>query len=233
MKFQRTSLILAFSALVLGGAVYYFEFQKKSQPIETQVESKPIFNFKEADVQAFTVQKPPQTLSFELTPGQKPPQRWMLKSPENVPADDGAVAFLLNLLATGKSDRTLSIPVARKAEFGLDQPTAIVEVKLNNQQTHRLVLGKPNFNRNFLYALADPPANPNQDLSVLLVPIDFQNAIDRPLAEWKKEKPKPKVSPKPESSPDVANPTPSATISPTISPTVTPTPQSSASPTPQ
>jgi hypothetical protein len=214
MKFQRTSLGLVIAALVLGGAVYYFEFRQKPQRSEVQV-AKPIFSFKESDVQAFTVRKPAQTLSFELTT--VAPRQWMLRSPENTAADEGVVAFLLNLMATGKSDRTLSIPVARKSEFGLDQPAATVEVKLKNQQTHRLVLGKPNFNRNFLYALADPPGNPNQDLAVLLVPIEFQNALDRPLTEWKKQKPSPTPSP------DVPNP-PSS---------VPPTPQSSAAPSPQ
>lgn len=62
-------------------------------------------------------------------------------------------------------------------------------------------MGKPNFNRNFLYALVDPPANTNQDLSVLLIPIDFQNAVDRPLSEWKRDKPKPSPSVTPSASP--------------------------------
>lgn len=187
MKFQRTSIALVFAALALGGYVYYTESKKPPQVDQAQSDEKPLFNFKEQDVQAFTVQTPKQTLVFEKA------GIWTLKKPEVAPADEGAVAFLLNLLATGKSDRTFTVPPAKKPEFGLDQPSAIVEVKLNNQQNHRLVIGKPNFNRNFLYALVDPPDN--RDLSVLLIPINFQNAVDRPLIEWKRDKPKPKASP--------------------------------------
>ncbi|MBW4444221.1 MAG: DUF4340 domain-containing protein [Plectolyngbya sp. WJT66-NPBG17] len=203
MKFQRTSLILVFAALALGGYVYYNESKKPPQVDEAKSDEKPLFNFKEQDVQALTVQTPKLTVSFEpFTPTIPPNQKgkpqidrassWLMRKPEVAPADEGAIAFLLNLLATGKSDRSFSVPAARKSEFGLNQPSATVDVKLNNQQTHRLVIGKPNFNRNFLYALVDPPMN--QDLSVLLIPINFQNAVDRPLSEWKRDKPKPSPS---------------------------------------
>lgn len=203
MKFQRTSLILVFAALALGGYVYYTESQKPPQMDEAKSDEKPLFNFKEQDVQAFTVQTPKQTIAVEKTVLTVPPNQknaskintspWLMTKPESMPADESSIAFLLNLLATGKSDRAFNVPAARKSEFGLDQPSATVEIKLANQQNHRLVIGKPNFNRNFLYALVDPPAN--QDLSVLLIPINFQNAVDRPLVEWKRDKPKPSVSP--------------------------------------
>jgi hypothetical protein len=232
MKFQRTSLILVFAALGLGGFVYLFESRNKPQTEQSQSESKPIFAFKESDVQAFTIQTPKQTLSFDKVRAPVPkgatnvePGTWMMRKPANTQAEDGAVAFLLNLMATGTSDRTLSIPIARKTEFGLDKPTATIQVKLANQQSHRLVLGKPNFNRNSLYALGDPPANSTQDLSVLLVPIDFQNAVDRPLTEWKKE-PATKTKDKPKSGPKV-------TTTPAPSLSVSPSPRASASPSPR
>lgn len=227
MKFQRTSVLLVAAALLLGGIVYYSESSNQPQPEESKTESQPLFNFKEADVQAFTVKTPKQTVSFEKT-GQTVASAkqslWNMTAPEKTQASDGAVAFLLNLMATGKSDRTLTIPAARKAEFGLDQPSATIDVKLANQQTHQLVLGKPIFNRSFLYALADPASNPKQDLSILLVPIDFQNAVDRPLEEWKKEKPKPKdskVNPSPSPNASVS---PSPSVSPAVSPSPSPSP---------
>ncbi|MGG6264599.1 DUF4340 domain-containing protein [Leptolyngbya sp. AN03gr2] len=193
MKFQRISLILVFAALALGGYVYYSESQKPPQVDEAKSDEKPLFNFKEQDVQAFTVQTPKQTVAFEKSPN------WTMRKPEVAAADESSIAFLLNLLASGKSDRSFTVPAAKKSEFGLDQPSAIVDIKLSNQQNHRLVIGKPNFNRNFLYALVDPPTN--QDLSVLLIPINFQNAVDRPLIEWKRDKPKPSPSASPSPSP--------------------------------
>ncbi|MBW4494029.1 MAG: DUF4340 domain-containing protein [Oscillatoria princeps RMCB-10] len=104
-----------------------------------------------------------------------------------VPASDAPVAFLLNLLTTGKSDRTLVMtdPAKQRKEYGLDEPVATVEVKLKNQQSHRLILGKPDFNGTFLYAQSDPPPDKSENIEVLLVSPDFQNAVNRPLSEWK------------------------------------------------
>lgn len=226
MKLQRTTLILVGTALVLGGFVYFHEIQASPKQDAAQAKTEPLFGFKEEDVQSFNLTTQTQTLSFakkpagQVTSGQKaqatPVQPnalvWTLTAPDSTLANDASVAYLLNLLATSKRQQTLTIPVAKQAEFGLDKPLAIVEVKLNNQQSHRLVLGKPNFDRSALYALVDPPANPTGDLSVVLVSIDFQNAVTRPLKEWKAKEPKPETKPeaksevKPESQAEPVSP---------------------------
>jgi len=86
-------------------------------------------------------------------------------------------------------------------------PQATIEVKLKNQRTHQLILGKPDFNRNFLYT-KDPAAKPAGNVDVLLVSTDFENAVNRQLSEWKSQdatklnssnepKPKDQASPSP------------------------------------
>jgi Domain of unknown function (DUF4340) len=122
--------------------------------------------------------------SQNTTHSPSPPSFWQMTAPEKGPANDGQVAFLLNLLATGKSDRSFTIPLSRLAEFGLDQPTATIEVQLSQQKTHKLLLGLPNFDRKSVYAQIDPPSPAHQDVTVWLVPFDFYNAIDRPLSDW-------------------------------------------------
>lgn len=114
MKFQRTSLVLVFAALALGGFVYYTESKKPPQVDEAKSDEKPLFNFKEQDVQALTVQTSKQTVVFDqsilsIPPDQKgkpqggSPVVWMMRKPESTPADEGTFAFLLNLMATGKA----------------------------------------------------------------------------------------------------------------------------------
>lgn len=187
MKFKLSTLILLLVALSLGGVVYFFEVRGAPQREAAQAEKQQLFTFTEDQVQAFTVKTRQQTLSF-----QRSSQRtWQMQTPTQTPANDASVAYLLNLLATGTSDRTLTVPVNRQGEFGFDQPLATVDLKLNNNQTHRLILGKPNFNRNFLYAQADPPGTPNQDLNVLLVSMNFENAVTRPLPDWQSQDKRP------------------------------------------
>jgi hypothetical protein len=95
----------------------------------------------------------------------------------------------MNLLVEGKSERIISIPANQLTEFSLDQPQATIDIKLKNQKTHKLILGKPDFNRRFMYAQADPPAKPNGNVNVLLVSTDFENAVNRELSEWKQLQP--------------------------------------------
>ena len=99
-----------------------------------------------------------------------------------VPANEAYVVFLLDQLVKGTSDR---IAIDPRIDYGLTQPQATIDIKLNNGKTHQLILGKPNFNKSSLYALADPTAPANPSPQVILVSNNFENAVNRPLSEWK------------------------------------------------
>lgn len=124
-----------------------------------------------------TAVKPP-VISLELVDNQ-----WQLSVPLQVPAAESSVAFLTNLLATGQRQQTLNIRRDRLAEFGLDNPAATITITLQDQTQHRLVLGKPTFDRTLLYALIDPDKDANE-LAVSLVSLQLMNAVDRDLKEW-------------------------------------------------
>jgi hypothetical protein len=218
MKLQKGPLVLLCAAALLGGFVYLYEIQGSAQRQQTQLESKQLFAFKEAEIESCVLKTPKQTLTFKrssiTTPTPKPPKSspspWSLTlQPANgklqppVPASDSSVTYLLNLLATGQRqplatdapETTLNIPPARSPEFGFDKPLATIEVILKNQARHRLILGKLNFDRSALYAQVDPPQTGTGDLNVVLVSIDFENAISRPLTEWQDTLTKPLKKP--------------------------------------
>ena len=184
MKLQQTTLILLLLALGLGGFVYFYEVRGATQRQEAKANEQQIFSFEEEQVQSFTVKTKEQTLEFERG---SPGTSWLMKAPTKNLASEASVSYLMNLLVKGKSDRVIQVPVAQLQEYGLDQPQATIEVNLKNQKTHQFILGKPDFNRNFLYAQADPPAKPDANINVLLVSTDFGNAVNRSLAEWKSQ----------------------------------------------
>ncbi len=186
MKLQRSTLILLLLALSLGGFVYFYEVQGASQRKLALAKQQQIFSFEEEQVQSFTVKTKQQTLEIERGDKSGKPI-WRMKAPSKTPASDASVSYLINLLVNGKSDRTIQVGAAQLQEYGLSQPQATIEVKLKNQKTHQLILGKPDFNRNFLYAQANPPGLPAGNVNVLLVSTDFENAVNRPLSEWKSE----------------------------------------------
>lgn len=190
MKLQRTTLILLLLALGLGGFVYFYEIQGATQRQEAKEQKQQIFSFEQEQVQSFAVKTKQQTLNFERD---EPGISWRMKTPSDTPASDASVSYLMNLLVKGKSDRTIQATSAQLQEYGLTQPQATIEVKLKNSQTHQLLLGKPSFSGNFLYAQADPPAKPSGNVDVLLVSPDFENAVNRQLSEWKINEPKPEA----------------------------------------
>ena len=183
MKLQRTTWILVALALVLGGVVYFYEIQVKPKQEAIQAKQKQIFDFEEKEIKRLTIEKEEQVLEFERTDDENNP--WQMKQPEDVSASDASVSFLLDLLVEGKSDRSFTIPPNQSKEYGFEQPLATVKVQLENQETHELILGKTDFNEQFLYAQADPPSETEQELEIMLVPKNFQYAVEREFEEWK------------------------------------------------
>lgn len=223
MKLQRTTLVLLVSAILLGGVVYFSEMQTASKREATKTTKQPIFLFKEDQIQSLTIYTAKDTLEFERV--NEPVAGWRMKTPKEAPASNAAVAFLLDLLVEGKSDRSFTVPTNQRQEYGLDQPTATVKIQLKNKESHRLILGKPDFNNSSLYAQVDPPSQTPSQITVRLVPIDFQYAVNRPLSEWQQNKEKP---PEPSPTPEASQPSPTPGQTP-----VSPTPESSQpSPTP-
>lgn len=222
MKIKPTTLFLVLTALLLGGIALLVAQTPDQTSQEVNSQSQDLFAFTEDQVQAMTLTTQSRTYKFERDQAGK----WQIVEPEKTAANDASVAFLLDQLATAKTDRALTITASEKADFGFDQPLATIDITLKNQQTHQLVLGKYDFNRSFIYALADPTTDANADLAVALVSPNFENAVSRPPEEWKVTE----IAPEPVA-PEPADPETNGTPAEAASPEASPTP-SSASPTP-
>ncbi|MTJ50532.1 DUF4340 domain-containing protein [Dolichospermum sp. UHCC 0259] len=198
MKLPKTTLILILLALGLGSFVYFHEIKGKSRQTEIKAQKQKIFDFSADDVQSLTIKFKETTLQLEKRNTTEKPQ-WEIKSPISTLANDAIVSYLMDLLVKGKSERTVSVLPTELSEFGLDKPIATIDVKLKNQQSHQLILGKGDFNNQFLYAQAD-----NKNMNLLLVSKDFVNAVNRDISEWKQIEEKTDL----ESLPSLPSPTP-------------------------
>ena len=194
LKRLRPPLVLLAIAGLLGAGVYWFESRKVSLKPEAQGEtSQPIVAVLERDIEALTIKTVAQIIVLNKIPSTGPPGTspnavWMVRSPQpKSQASETSVAFLTNLLV-GKGDRLPQVSGTRKAEFGLDQPLATIEVRLPNQQMQTIVLGKLNFDRTGLYAAVNPPVDPNTAFPMLLVSPSFESAVTRPIGEWRSAK---------------------------------------------
>jgi Domain of unknown function (DUF4340) len=195
---KSNTLILVIVAVLFGGGVYWFDRQQQSQKSETEeTTTAPLFNFSEDQVERLSVTTPTQTLTFQKAIGG--PSTWRLDAPQGGPADEAAVLFLVNLLATAQRERTLEVSSKQLKEFGFEPPAATVIVALKNKQRHTLVLGGKDFSQKMVYARVDPPVAVTQKQIVTLVPTTFLDAIARPPSEWKYSPPA--SSPSPSASP--------------------------------
>lgn len=244
MKIKSSTFLLMLTALLLGG-ITLVTVQNSSQTPnpqtaqgETYSQKTDLFAFTEQQVKTLSLVTPLRSLKFERNAAGE----WQMIEPEKTPASDASIAFLLDLMASGTSDRTFTVPAAQREQYGFHQPFATIEVTLDNQETHRLIVGEYDFNRSSLYALADPASDANADLKISLISPSFENAMNRPLAEWKQaesekqtapvpspDAPSPEASPAPDSpapsptaSPDPAAPSPVPSPSPADSPSASP-----------
>ncbi len=205
MKLQRTTLILLLLALGLSSFVYFYEMNGKTQQVQQEGNPKEqqIFSFQENDIQSLTINTKNLVINLERNQKSEKP-KWLLTSPEKLPANDAIAAYLINLLVKGKSDRTLSVAADELTEFGLEPPQARIDIKLKNQKNRTLILGQTTYNKGSLYARLGSTANKNGKINVLLVSKDFANAVNRELAEWKQ----PAQTTQPKPLPSLPQPTP-------------------------
>jgi Domain of unknown function (DUF4340) len=172
---QRNTLILLMIALSLSTAVYYLQHYQeiKKELSESQKSSEKIFDFTREEIKTITIKNFNQTLEFERVES----SQWQMKKPQNKPANNASVAFLLHLLTTAKKTESFLADQTKLQEYGLDQPQTIIEITLKGEKKGKLILGKTNFNGSLLYAMNDQ--RENNQIEVLLIPIDFQYAINR------------------------------------------------------
>ena len=226
MKLKPSTLFFLLTALLLGGVVLIAQSQAPSSQQAQQTEPQNLVAFQEKQVKTLTLQTQLRSLKFERDKDGK----WQVLEPDRALASDSSIAFLLNQIVTGKSQRSFTAKASDRETYSFHQPLATIEVTLDNQETHKLVLGGYDFNRSNIYALLDPAADPKADLKVLLVSPNFENAVSRPLADWKAS-PAPKASPSPAS--PAASPSPTNSPSADSSPTASPSPKISPSVSPQ
>lgn len=188
MKLQRSTMILVATALVLGGVVLFTQARQTSTPRSTTGQSNaaatPVFEFEEADVVELSIATQAQTVVFERDEA----GFWQMVQPQQQPAEEAAIAFLLSRLTTDGLVQRTTIDASNPAEFGFDDPFATVDLTLADDTTHQLVLGAADFSGLNYYALLDPETLPlsetTGDVDAAIVTENIRNGVDRPLEEW-------------------------------------------------
>jgi Domain of unknown function (DUF4340) len=228
MKPKSKTILLLAVALLSASGLYIWD--KNRTPTADSADSKStgdaLFAVREADIDRIDIQLQSQSQNGRVSLNRQP-KGWQIEAPKPGPADDATVAFLLNLLATGRSERSLAVESSGLKQFGLDRPAATLTFRLKNQKTHELRLGAQTFNQSSVYAIVDAPKT-DPKTAVVLLPTSFLNAVSRPLSDWKA---KPKGS---APAPSSATPSSSAPLDSAPSNSAAPTvPSGTTAPVPE
>mgnify|MGYP006425969485 CR=1 FL=1 len=179
---QKTTLFLVLVALALGGYVYFYEIKPQSQE-ETATESEQgLFSFTEEQVQRLMIKREAGD-NLEFIRLETSASSWRMKRPEGTPAEESAIVFLLDLLIQESRPKTFEVAADQLEEYGLKNPLATINIELENNEQHQVILGNPTFDENGIYGQINP--QDNQQAEIYILPLNFQDAVERPLSAWK------------------------------------------------
>lgn len=187
MRLKKSTWLLLFLAFSLGGWVYFYEIKRPAKLNQIKAQQQQIFDFTEDEVQKITITKPANILKFVRTENSN--QLWQMKQPQDAPASNASITFLLDLVTKGKSDRSFSIPISDLSKYGLNQSATKITIELKNQESHNIILGNANLSDRLVYAQVNYSANSLEttlkETTVILVPKNWHYAVDHNLSEWK------------------------------------------------
>lgn len=184
MKLTKTTWLSLLLAAVLGGGVYGYEListRQETSQVNT-AQSQQLFQLPEADVQKIVIDKPQQKLELVRTQNKTNP--WQLKQPQDAPANMGTVAFLLDLLVSGKPQRSFIVTADERSQYGLDEPIAKVTFVTRNG-SRQIILGQSGLDEETIYAQIKSRANERSETEVVIVSKNWQYAVERELEAWK------------------------------------------------
>jgi len=128
----RNTAILGGILLVLAGYFYVFEYDGNTGP-----EAETVFNINQEQVTGVTI-----TLDDETTVAEKIPRvGWQIIEPLEFPADPAIISTLISAFSTLSPVRTVVDSASDFSEYGLDNPSLIVELSAGLGAPQTLLLG--------------------------------------------------------------------------------------------
>jgi len=169
---KKPTLIVLVCAILLGGAVYYFQWRSSKAPKPTEDNSKPAFSMQASDVTALTIlhsgktDEPPIDLRNQSG-------NWEITQPLQTGADKSAVQGITDGLASARISQTEPGTPDRLKAYGLDSPRVELDFQLKSGTRHTIAMGEKDFTGSSVYSLID---NAKQ---VSLLPLSLYDSTDK------------------------------------------------------
>lgn len=149
---KKPALILLAIAIILGGAVYYFDWKRGSS--EKTDTFKRAFSFQASDITSMILSHPSQP-SQPAIHFVKRGDSWQIVDPVETNADQSTVDGIADQVAGAEITATEPGTPDRLKAYGLDPPQASLELDLANGTKHTLLLGSKTFDNASVYGIVD------------------------------------------------------------------------------
>ena len=163
---KNNTLIVLVCAVILAGAVYYFDFRHPKDTSAPKDTSKPALSLQASDVTGMTLTHPARAgePSIEL---EKRGNGWQITQPVDTAADQPTIEGLVDEIAGARVDQTEPGSAERRKVYGLDPPRTSLELRMQNGSKHILLLGDKEFTGASVYTVIDGGQNVSLLPSVL------------------------------------------------------------------
>jgi Domain of unknown function (DUF4340) len=151
---KKTTLFVLLSAIVLGAAVYYFDWTRGKKEKPDDDATRLAFSLGSAGITSVTLSRPTQAgeapIRFEKREG-----AWEIVQPVETGADRASLEAIVDGIAAARITETEPGTPDRLKVYGLDPPLMSVEFQTQGGAKHSLLLGKKDFVGVSVYAIVD------------------------------------------------------------------------------
>jgi Domain of unknown function (DUF4340) len=173
---KKPTLILLVFAVVLGLAVYYFDWKRSQNAKPPADTSEPAFSVEVSKINSFTLAHPAQKddlpIRFEKRDG-----TWWIAQPIDTRADPSTANGIVDQLAEDRVSQTEPGTEDRRKAYGLDPPQASIEFELQGGAKHTLLIGNKDFSGDSAYTILD--AAPKVSLLPASIAEDAGKALEQ------------------------------------------------------
>jgi hypothetical protein len=169
MSWKKTLSLVVVAAL-LGGYYYWYEVKGGEQRKAAEEAAQRIFQLSKDAIEAVAITRGAEVIKL----AKDPQEGWMLVEPVRAKADQHTVDEVLDGLVEGKRERVVAEQATDLGEFGLKEPSLVVEATLKDVATPTVLqIGArtPTFSSYY--------AREGNQAKVLMVPTSVQTKFDK------------------------------------------------------
>jgi hypothetical protein len=173
---KKPTLIVLVCAILLGGAVYYFQWRSSKSPKPSEDKSKAAFSVQAGDITSLTILHPGKTDQPTIQLASRN-GTWDITQPLETGADQSAVNGITDGLASARVSQNEPGTPDRLKVYGLDSPRLELDFQLKSGAKHKVLIGDKDFTGASVYSLIDNAKE------VSLLPISLYDSADKSVQD--------------------------------------------------